>query len=105
MKWEKHTNIEPVHGSQFDVTQYRCGIYKLSRYTWHNNYHVKPYWQAYYIRPDQKNWGDYVSHKDQYDKMPTLTQCKRLCAEHAKHYEPTKAQLAAADKSWENWKR
>lgn len=89
-----------VHGQVY----WFSGIYKISQYTWFNGAVSDPYYHAYYIRPDQMNWGDYVGGKSaQYGEQLTFDECAALCEEHAKEYQPTKKQLKRAEISRRSW--
>lgn len=81
------------------------GIYKISSYTNYNGRKCPRYYHVFYIQPNESNWGDYVGgRKAQYDKQLTLAQCKELCIEHAKIYEPTPKQLKRAVEVQSTWK-
>lgn len=83
---------------------YFSGIYKIVKYEYFNCEKCKPYYHAYYLPIDNKNWGDYVGGRPaQHNKRLTLKQCKALCEEHAKTYTPTKAQLKQAEVAREAW--
>ena len=103
MKWEKHTKYEPIHGSEFDVTHYRSGIYKLSCYKFFRNQRCVPYWQAYLVAERARNWGDYLYPSEQRNAVMTLKEAKKLCERHSKTYKPSANQVKTADRAWHSW--
>lgn len=97
MQFEKHY----VSGQPY----WFCGIYKISKYTWHRGAESKPHYRAYYLI--DKNWGDSVIPQEhgyhKQDNKYTFDECVKYCKEHAKNYTPSARQLKQAEIAKNKW--